>query len=131
MLLTGMYLLYLDWQRKILRSDDYRHAKSPRRQLERTWCRAKNPLNRSQLHCQIARCNILINKDKLDYYRKLIADNSLDFRKLLHELHKTLNRVSGVTLPSHKSEKSLADQFASFSSNKIKKIRDTFAPFGT
>ena len=39
--------------------------------------------------------------------------------------------VSDATLPSHESEKSLADQFASFFSNKIKKIRDTFAPSGT
>ena len=36
-----------------------------------------------------------------------------------------------MTLPFHESEKSLADQFASFFSNKINKIRDTFAPSGT
>ena len=53
-------------------SDDYRRAKSIRRQFERTWCRAKNPLNRSRLHCQIARFNALVNKDKSDYYSKLI-----------------------------------------------------------
>ena len=32
-------------------SDAYRRAKSLRRQFERTWCRAKNPLNRSWLQC--------------------------------------------------------------------------------
>ena len=36
-----------------------------------------------------------------------------------------------MNLSSHESEKSLADQFASFFSNKIKKIRDTFIPSGT
>ena len=36
-----------------------------------------------------------------------------------------------LKLPSHKSEKSLGDQFASFFSNKITKVRDTFAPSGT
>ena len=36
-----------------------------------------------------------------------------------------------MTLPSHESEKSLADQFASFFSNKIQKMRDTFTPSGT
>ena len=61
-----------------------------------------------------------------DYYIKLISDNSHNFRKLWRELHKTLN----ATLPSHESEKSLADQFASFFSKKIKKIRDTSAPSG-
>ena len=44
---------------------------------------------------------------------------------------KTLNRVSEVTLPPHKSDKTLADQFASFFHNKIKAIRDTFIPSGT
>ena len=92
---------------------------------------AKNPLNRSRLRHQIARCNALVNKDKSDYYSKLISDNSHDSHKLWRELHKTLNRVSEVTLPSHECEKSLADQFASFFPNKIKKIRDTFTPSGT
>ena len=115
-----------DWM-----SDDYRRAKSLRRQFERTWRRAKSTLNRSRLRRQIARCNALVNKDKSDYYSKLISDNSHDSRKLWRELHKTLNRVSDATLPSHESEKSLADQFASFFTNKIKKIRDNFASSGT
>ena len=112
-------------------SDDYRCAKSLRRQFERTWCRAKNPLNRSRLRCQIAQCNVLVNKDKSDYYSKLISDNSHDSRKLWRELHKTLNRVPDATLPSHESKKSLAGQFASFFSNKINKIRDNFTLPGT
>ena len=41
-----------------------------------------------------------------------------------------LNRVSEMTLPSHESDK-LDDQFASFFSNKIKTIKDTFVPPGT
>ena len=114
-----------DWM-----SDDYRRAKSLRRQFERTWRSTKNPLNRSRLRRQIARCNALANKDKSDCYRKLISDNSHDSRKLWRELHKTLNKVSDATLPPHESEKLLADQFASFFSNKIKKIRDNFASTG-
>ena len=85
-----------DWM-----SDDYRCAKSLRCQFERTWHSAKNPLNRRWLRCQIARYNVLVNKDKLDYHSKLISDNSHDnnhdSRKLWHELHKTLNRVSDAT----------------------------------
>ena len=42
-----------------------------------------------------------------------------------------MNRVSEMTLPSHQSDKSLADQFASFFLNKIKTIRDIFFPSGT
>ena len=86
-------------------SDDYQRAKSLRRQFERTWRRAKNPLNRSWFHHQIALCNALVNKDKSDNYNKVISDSSHDSQKLWCELHKTLNRVSNATLPSHKSEK--------------------------
>ena len=46
---------------------------------------AKSTLNRSRLRRQIARCNALVNKDKSDYYSKLISDNSHDSRKLWRE----------------------------------------------
>ena len=36
-----------------------------------------------------------------------------------------------MTFPSHESDKSLADQFASFFLNKSKRVRDTFVPTGT
>ena len=36
-----------------------------------------------------------------------------------------------MTLPHHQSDKTLADQFASFFHNKIKTIRDTFIPSST
>ena len=112
-----------DWM-----SDDYRRAKSLRRQFERTWCRAKNPLNRSRLHHQIGRCNALVNKDKADYYNKLISDTSHDYRKLWCELHKTLNRDSDPTLPSHESEKSLGDQSASFFEQNLRKLEILLLP---
>ena len=109
-------------------SDSYRRAKSLRRQFESTWRRTKDPLNKSRLHRQIARCNSLVDKDKSNYYSKLISDNSHDPRKLWHVLRKTLGRVSDMTLPPHDSDKALADQFASYFHNKIKTIIDTFIP---
>ena len=109
-------------------SDSYRCAKSFRCQFERTWRTTKNLLNRSRLCRQIARCNSLVNKDKSDYYSKLISDNSEDPRNLWHVLRKTLSRVSEVKLPPHKSDKALADKFASFFHNKFKTFRDTFIP---
>ena len=112
-------------------SYSYEHAKSLRCQFERTWRRAKNPLNRSFLHHQIALCNALVNKVKSDYYSKLISDNSQYIRKLWYMLCKTLNRVIEMSFPSHKADKSLADQFTSFFLNKIKTIRNTFVPSGT
>ena len=64
-------------------------------------------LNGSWFRRQIARSKALVNKDKSDYYNKLISDNSHDSCKLWRELHKTLNKVFNATLPSHGSEKSL------------------------
>ena len=82
----------------------------------------KNPLDRSRLHHQIARCNALVNKDKADYYNKLISETSHGSQKLWCKLHKTLNRVYDATLPSHESEKSLADQSASLFEQNLRKL---------
>ena len=68
--------------------DSNQCAKSLRRQFERTWRRTKNPLNRSRLCRQIAQCNLLVNKDKSDYYSKLISNNSQDPTKLWHVCEK-------------------------------------------
>ena len=60
-------------------------------------------------------------------YRKLISDNSHDSKKLWRELHKVLHRSHGTTLPTCESSKSLANRFATFFSNKIMKICESFS----
>ena len=85
----------------------------------------------SRLHRQIAWCNRLANKDKGSYYTHLITANSRDPKKLWQSLSKVLHRTSETVLPAHSSDKSLADMFASFFSNKISKIRDTFSTSGS
>ena len=87
----------------------------------------KSQYNSSRLRRQIAWCNRLANRDKTVYYRKLISDNSQDSKKLWRELHKVLHRSHGTTLPSCESPKSLADRFATFFTNKIVKICDSFS----
>ena len=52
-------------------------------------------------------------------------------KKLWQSLRKVLHRTSETVLPAHSSDKSLADMFASFFSNKISKIRDTFSTSGS
>ena len=112
-------------------SDSYRMARSLRWQFERRWRKHKSELNRSRLHRQIAWCNRLANKDKGSYYTNLITANSRDSKKLWQSLRKVLHHTSETVLPAHSSDKSLADMFASFFSNKISKIRDTFATSGS
>ena len=102
-------------------------AKSLRRQFEHAWRKDKSQYNRSCLRRQIAWCNRLANRDKTVYYRKLISDNSHDSKKLWRELHKVLHRSYSTTLPTCESSKSLADRFATFFSNKIMKICESFS----
>ena len=106
-------------------------ARSLRRQFEQMWRRHKTLSNRSRLRKQIAWCNRLANKDKGSYYANLITANSEDPKKLWQSLRKVLHRTSETVLPAHSSEKSLADTFASFFTNKISKIRDTFSASGS
>ena len=95
------------------------------------WRKHKTQLNRSRLHKQIAWCNRLANKDKGSYYTNLITANSDDPKKLWQSMRKVLHPASETVLPAHSSEKSLADTFASFFTNKISKIRDTFSTSGS
>ena len=96
-------------------------------------CLKKIPckFQRSRLRKQIAWCDRLVNKDKGSYYTNLITANSDDPKKLWQSLRKVLHRTSDTVLPAHSSDKSLADMFASFFSNKISKIRDTFSTSGS
>ena len=108
-------------------SENYRLAKSLRRQFEHAWQKDKSQYNWIRLRRQIAWCIRLANRDKTVYYRKLISDNSHDSKKLWRELHKVLHRSHSTTLPTCESSKSLADRFATFFSNKIMKIRESFS----
>ena len=106
-------------------------ARSLRWQFVRRWRKHKLELNRSRLRRQIAWCNQLANKDKGSYYTNLITANSRDPKKLWQSLRKVLHRTSKTVLPAHSSDKTLTDMFASFFSNKISKIRDTFSTSGS
>ena len=112
-------------------SDSYRRAKSIRRQFESMWRKDRSQLSRSRLRRQIARNNAIINRDKAEYYSTIISDNSHEPKKLWHTLCHILDKGQEMTLPPHQSEKSLANKFASFFHQKIKRIRDMFTASST
>ena len=66
-----------------------------------------------------------------DHTIQISTANRRDPKKLWQSLMKVLHRTSEIVLPAHSSDKSLADMFASFFSNKISKIRDTFSTSGS
>ena len=80
---------------------------------------------------QTAWSNRLINRDKSEYYRNLISENSNDSRKLWQALRKALHTVPETTFPTHKCDKTLADRFASFFCEKIQKLQDMFPATGS
>ena len=108
-------------------SDTYRLAKTIRRQLERIWRKDKSAYNRARLRRQIAQCNSLVNKDKANYFRNLVSENANDSKKLWQVLRFALHTSPETVLPSHESKKGLADQFVTFFSDKIAKIRNSFS----
>ena len=110
-------------------SDTYKNAKSIRRQFERIWHKKKTPLNHAKLRKQMARCNSLANKDKATYYRALVNKNGDDPKKLWKVLRSALHCIPDKVLPSNSSQKKLAEQFATFFTNKIAKIRVFFQFF--
>ena len=108
-------------------SDTYKNAKSIRRQFERIWRKKKTSLNRARLRKQIARCSSQANKDKATYFRALVNENGDDPKKLWQVLRSALHHIPDKVLPSNSSQKQLADQFATFFTNKIAKIRESFS----
>ena len=95
------------------------------------WHKDRSQLSRSRLRRQIAQCNAIINRDKVEYYSTVISDNSHDPKKLWHALQHVLNKGHEMTLPPHQLEKSLANKFASFFNQKIKRIHDMFSGSST
>jgi hypothetical protein len=107
-------------------TQQYREAKRLRRQSERIWRKNPSVLNRSKLRRQISRCNAIINKSKSDFYTEIINDNSGDSKKLWKELNNILHRKSETVLPEGKDDKSLANLFSSFFTDKITQIHNSF-----
>ena len=84
------------------------------------------PQIRARLHKQIARCNSSVSKDKYNHYRSIVSENAHDSMKLWQVLCAVLYSVPETIIPSHDSQKSLANHFMTFFSDEITKIWDSF-----
>jgi len=107
-------------------TQQYREAKRLRRQYERIWRKNPSVLNRSKLRRQISTCNTIINKSKGEFYTEIINNNSDNSKKLWKELNNVLHRKSEPILPEGKDDKSIANLFGSFFTDKITRIHNTF-----
>ena len=69
----------------------------------------------------------MVNKDKTNYFRKLVRENANDSKKLWQVLCAALYSSPETVLPSLESKKGLAERFVTFYSDKIAKIRNSFS----
>ena len=100
-------------------SESYHRAKTLKRQFDRVWHKNKSTVTRARLRRQIAHCNHLINRDKCNFYKKVVIHHAQDSRRLWQELNKIMHRGNEWKFPPHQSDKLLADRFASFFNDKI------------
>ena len=97
------------------------YHKQRKRQLERLWRKERSPLCRSALRRQINLFNRLVSQAKSQYFSNNISQFKNNPRKLWNEFDKLLHKEQNLTLPTHCSNKDLADSFATYFSDKIKK----------
>ena len=105
---------------------DIKKEKQKRRQLEHKWRYTRLEIDRSLYLEQKQRVNALIRKAKFDYYNGLLVENAKNQKRLFQIAEQLLHRKQASPLPDAVSNKDLANQFCSFFTEKIKKIREGF-----
>jgi exonuclease III len=105
---------------------DIADAKSRRRQGERLWRSSGLAVHLQMLRVERIHYNDLCKKAKADYYQSKISENCTDQKALFKITNQLLHKTKDVTLPTHDSEKELADKFSTFFENKIRVISQSF-----
>ena len=99
------------------------HAeKKERRRLERRWLQTGLTVDKDSYKKQCDKYNTLLAKSKTDYHSNQIAD--ADQRDLFRVINKLSSPKATQLLPAHDCPGDLANSFAKFFHDKIKKLRD-------
>ena len=107
-------------------TDTVRRAKQERRKAERRWKKTNLTIYRDILKEKQQEANALCEEAKADYYNKKIDETKKNSQELFKLANSLLYRTKDSTLPSHTSEKDLADSFGTYFCQKIEKIREHF-----
>ena len=100
-------------------TSNLRSERSIRRQLERTWRKARNESDKLAYKKQCHLYNSKVKKAQLDYFSSLFKSNS-NTKELWHSIDKLSNRSSS-SLPNSSTHS--ADQFCTYFVDKIKTLR--------
>ena len=102
--------------------DAIRNQKRERRRYERQYCKSGLEVHRQMYRDQ---CNIyaeMVDKAKSNYHRQQIKD--CDQKLLFRQVDKICSGGSEKVLPSYEDAEELANDFANFIEDKIRKVRN-------
>ena len=105
-------------------TEHIRQAKVERRKAERKWCKDKSTINRQILKNVQRHYDELCDGAKTRYYNDKVNAAGNKSKELFQVAKSLLHKQKSTSLPSHITEKDLANKFGQFFSNKISKIRN-------
>ena len=101
-----------------------KQAKLEKRRAERKWLKDKSPANKANLKSKQKHLRKLCSEAKRKYYNGRVLGAENNSKELFKVANSLLNKPKSTSLPSHTTEKDLANKFGHFFNNKIANIRD-------
>ena len=106
-------------------TEQAKQAKRERRKAERRWGKSdKLEIDREILKNKQKQANEICSAAKRGYYNSKVSAAEGDSKELFRVVNALLHKPKGTPLPSHTSDKEMANMFGQFFSKKISKIRD-------
>ena len=106
-------------------TESLRLAKQERRRRERKWIKSGLTVDKELYKEQCGEYKQLLIKSKTEYHSNEVADANQ--RDLFRVIDKLTSPKASRTLPDHESPKDLANSFATFFNEKIKKLQNKLA----
>ena len=103
-----------------------REAKQARRKAERRYRKDKTTINKDMFKDSQREVNRLCTEAKTEHLSRKVSENEKDPKALFNIAKQMLAKGKDNTLPSHGSEKDLANKSATFFDTNIATIRKTF-----
>ena len=99
-------------------------AKQERRRAERQYKKTELVVHKEILKIKQRKVNEMCTAAKTAYYNKEIEDTKTDSKRLFKLSNNLLYKSKNDSLPSHCSEKDMANKFGQYFSDKIETIRN-------
>ena len=101
-------------------------AKHEKRRAERKWQKTRLEVDKQILKNKQKEANDACDKAKKDYYNSKIEETTENSKELFRLANKLLHKAKDSSLPTHTCEKTLANQFGQYFTQKIENIQQQF-----